>query len=131
MKGLEMGAVEKLIVWENLSVCRYTLRNNSTGETTDLILRPEQKERAHFMDKTTNIELELLEEQLFLDFLTLKYKDYGAVLEIVSDKSAEGSQFVKGFGGIGGILRYKVDFQDMGGDLLDSPEEDDFNMEDY
>lgn len=40
-------------------------------------------------------------------------------MEIVTDKSQEGSQFVKGFGGIGGILRYRVDFQGMeyqGGD---------------
>ena len=35
----------------------------------------------------------------------------GATLEIITDKSQEGSQFCKGFGGVGGILRYKVDFQ--------------------
>lgn len=28
----------------------------------------------------------------------------------VVDRSQEGSQFEKGFGGLGGILRYKVDF---------------------
>lgn len=32
-----------------------------------------------------------------------------ATLEIVTDKS-QGSKFVKGFGRIGGILRYPVDF---------------------
>ncbi len=37
------------------------------------------------------------------------YKDYGANLEIVSDRSQEGFQFVEGFGGIGGFLRYKVE----------------------
>lgn len=31
----------------------------------------------------------------------------------MSNKSQEGSQFVKGFGGIGGLLRYKVDFQTL------------------
>lgn len=30
-------------------------------------------------------------------------------LEIVTDKSAEGNQFSVGFGGIGGVLRYKAD----------------------
>ena len=34
-------------------------------------------------------------------------------MEIVTDRSQEGSQFCKGFGGIGGILRYRVDFQSM------------------
>ena len=28
----------------------------------------------------------------------------------MTDGSQEGAQFVKGFGGIGGLLRYKVDF---------------------
>jgi peptide chain release factor subunit 1 len=34
-------------------------------------------------------------------------------LEFVTDRSSEGTQFVKGFGGIGGILRWKVDFVEM------------------
>ena len=29
------------------------------------------------------------------------------------DRSQEGSQFCKGFGGIGGILRWRVDFAEM------------------
>ena len=37
----------------------------------------------------------------------------GATLEIITDKSQEGSQFVRGFGGVGGILRYKVDLQNL------------------
>lgn len=40
--------------------------------------------------------------------------------QFVTNRSQEGSQFVKGFGGIGGILRYKVDFTNLGG-----PEDDD------
>lgn len=31
----------------------------------------------------------------------------------MTDRSQEGMQFCKGFGGIGGILRYKVAFEDM------------------
>jgi peptide chain release factor subunit 1 len=38
------------------------------------------------------------------------YTDFGATLEFVTNKSQEGSQFVRGFGGIGGLLRWKVDF---------------------
>ena len=41
------------------------------------------------------------------------YKQYGCNLEFVTNRSQEGSQFVKGFGGIGGILRYKVDFETL------------------
>ena len=31
----------------------------------------------------------------------------------MSDRSSEGNQFVKGFGGIGGLLRYKVNFEQL------------------
>jgi hypothetical protein len=37
-----------------------------------------------------------------LEWFANNYKTFGATLEIVTDKSQEGSQFVKGFGGIGG-----------------------------
>ena len=32
------------------------------------------------------------------------YKNYGCSLEIVTDRSQEGAQFVKGFGGVGGKI---------------------------
>ena len=53
---------------------------------------------------------------------------YVTTLEIVSDKSSEGNQFVKGFGGIGGILRFKVD------EVVDHSDNDDdksFNEDDF
>ena len=43
-----------------------------------------------------------------LDFIfrdAPNYKNYGCTLEIVTDRSQEGAQFVKGFGGIGGTLQ--------------------------
>lgn len=59
------------------------------------------------------MELELLEKQPLLEWLANNYKGFGATLEIITDKSQEGAQFCKGFGGVGGILRYRVDFQSM------------------
>lgn len=73
--------------------------------------------------------MEIEESQLLLDWLALNYRSFGAILEIVTDKSQEGSQFVRGFGGIGGILRYQVDFQHMAGGDLDYDE--DFDLDDY
>ncbi len=49
-----------------------------------------------------------------VEWLANHYKNYGCKLEFVTDRSGEGTQFVKGFGGIGGILRWKVDFLQMG-----------------
>lgn len=48
--------------------------------------------------------MELVEAQPLLEWLANNYKSFGATLEIITDKSQEGSQFVRGFGGIGGEL---------------------------
>lgn len=48
-----------------------------------------------------------------VEYLANNYKGWGANLEFVTNRSQEGSQFCRGFGGIGGILRWKVDFAEM------------------
>ena len=129
LKALEMGAVETLIVWENFDVMRYVLRNPQSQETKVLHLRADQeKEKSHFQDKESGVELEHVEEMPLLEWFANNYKNFGrnlsesilyrmsiagSTLEIVTDKSQEGSQFVRGFGGVGGILRYKVDLQNL------------------
>lgn len=45
-----------------------------------------------------------------LEWFANNYKTFGATLEIVTDKSQEGSQFVKGFGGIGGKCSLQITF---------------------
>lgn len=57
--------------------------------------------------------METIETMPLLEWFANQYKSFGAALEIVTNKSQEGAQFCKGFGGIGGILRYRVDFLAM------------------
>ena len=129
LRALEMGSVETLICWENLDIQRYVLKKHSSGEEKILHLTPEQeKDMTHFQDKETGVELDLEENIAFLDWLAHNYKNYGATLDIVTDRSQEGSQFVRGFSGIGGMLRYKVDFQSMQCDQVDDEE---FDLDDY
>ncbi|MCP9262675.1 Eukaryotic peptide chain release factor subunit 1 [Dirofilaria immitis] len=128
LQALEMGAVETLICWENLDIVRYQLKNPVTGEEKLLYLDPEQeKNKMHFTESSTGVELELMDSMPLLEWLANNYKSYGAALEIVTDRSQEGAQFVRGFGGIGGLLRYRVDFQlnDLNDDI------DDINLDDY
>ena len=66
--------------------------------------------RAHPL--VSGVELETIEKQQLVEWFANNYKNFGAQLEFVTNRSQEGSQFVKGFGGIGGILRYKVDFME-------------------
>lgn len=124
LKTLELGAVETLIIWENLDLTRHVLRNAAGGmflspwfSATWLTVLAEihivhtwpgdPKRKEKFEDKATGLEMEAAEEaQSLLEWLAEHYKEFGCALEFVSDKSQEGSQFVKGFSGIGGILRY-------------------------
>ncbi len=55
-----------------------------------------------------------MQEKLsMLEWLANNYKKFGCALEFVSNKSQEGSQFCRGFGGIGGLLRYAVDLSEF------------------
>lgn len=127
LQALSMGAAETLIVWENLDINRYVLKNHNTDEEVTLQLTPEQeKDKTYFVDKETGVELELVDKCPLLEWLANEYKKFGATLEIVTDRSQEGSQFCKGFGGIGGILRYRVDFQSMEAELDDEFYDDDY-----
>lgn len=122
LKALELGACETLIVYENLDVTRWTLKDSNGNETILHTTKEQEADRSKFMDKETGQEMEIAEQVSFLEWLAEKYKDFGAALEFVSDRSSEGNQFVKGFGGIGAILRYKVNFEQ----LADVSDEDEF-----
>merc|ERR1711922_83326 len=129
LKALEMGAVETLIRWENLDIQRVTLKNHASGEEKILFLNSEQeKDKTLYTDQETGVEMELEENMPLLEWLANNYKKFGAGLEIITDRSQEGSQYVRGFGGIGGMLRYTVDFQSMQCDNLDDA---DYDLDDY
>merc|ERR1712025_1450892 len=123
LRALEMGAVETLICWENLDIQRYVLKNHASGEEKILFLNSEQeKDKTHFMDKESGVELELEDNTPLLEWLANNYKRFGAALEIITDRSQEGSQYV------GGMLRYLVDFQTL---QSYEDDEDEYDLDDY
>jgi peptide chain release factor subunit 1 len=126
LKALELGACETLIVFENLEVTRWTLRASDGSDVLLHTTKTQEQDRALFLDKETGTEMEVVEQLPLLEWLAEKYRDFGAALEFVSDRSSEGNQFVKGFGGIGSILRYKVNFEQ----LADFEDEDEFYDDD-
>ncbi|GAA5833932.1 hypothetical protein JCM3766R1_002476 [Sporobolomyces carnicolor] len=151
LRGLEMGAVETLIVWENLDVTRHYLRDSTGAEHIVHVHAPppaantskavsaadnaasgginalSEQDREKFIDKQTGLEMEQSKEsQPLLEWLAENYTSMGAQLEFITNKSQEGSQFVKGFGGIGGLCRYKVDFGELNEHLLAGEDDDEF-----
>jgi len=108
LNALDSGAVETLIVWENLDINRYVLKNAATGETVIKHLNKEQEANTENF-KAENSDLDVEEKMSLLEWLANEYRRFGCALEFVTNKSQEGSQFCRGFGGIGGILRYQLD----------------------
>jgi peptide chain release factor subunit 1 len=63
LKCLEMGAVEKLIVWDALETVRIRTRNSASGSENVIFLTPAMAaDSSTFYDQTTGFELEKLEE---------------------------------------------------------------------
>ena len=98
LRALEMGSVEILIVWENLDIVRYMLKNHSldgkrprrfahyftsrwnvvVSDEKILYLRPEQeKDKTYFTDKETGVELELVDSMPLLEWFANNYKKFG------------------------------------------------------
>ncbi|GME89218.1 hypothetical protein B5S28_g4428 [[Candida] boidinii] len=118
LKALDLGACEIVIVYEALDVVRYTLKN-SEGNEVIAQASPSTPKENYMLDKDTGAEMEIISEQPFLEWLAENYKNYGATLEFVTDRSSEGSQFCRGFGGIGALLRYRVNFEQLMSDSED------------
>ena len=83
--------------------------------------------QSKYKDPKLGTEYEVLDNVPLTEWLLDQYKNYVDTLEIVTDKSPEGNQFSKGFGGIGGILRYKIDMV-MGDDENNN---NDFDEDDF
>ncbi|KAJ3363907.1 translation termination factor eRF1 [Kappamyces sp. JEL0680] len=97
-KALELGAVEFLIIYESLEVNRLTLKNPQSGEeVVKIVAVKDEGSNAHLADPDSGVMLEVVESVNLVEW---------------------------GFGGIGGILRYKLDFDTLVFDE-DEWEEDD------
>eukprot|EP01100_Stratorugosa_tubuloviscum_P012582 TRINITY_DN6012_c0_g1_i1.p1 TRINITY_DN6012_c0_g1~~TRINITY_DN6012_c0_g1_i1.p1 ORF type:complete len:436 (+),score=216.07 TRINITY_DN6012_c0_g1_i1:159-1466(+) len=111
LQALKAGAVEHLILWENLEIMRFSLKHPITSDIITIHLNKEQlSDSKHFRDEKANCELEVLESMQLVEWLAENYKHFGASLAIVTNRSQEGAQFCRGFGGIGGLLRYRMEF---------------------
>ncbi|KAJ3272408.1 Polypeptide release factor (eRF1) in translation termination [Terramyces sp. JEL0728] len=100
--ALEAGAVETLIVYGELDMWRVVRSN----QLVSILSNAELESDALFDGQG-----EITEKKLLVEWLSEHFVDYGCKIELVTDKSQEGSQFVRGIGGIGAILRYAMNFE--------------------
>merc|ERR1711972_804330 len=114
MQALDMGAMETLIVWEEVNIRRLTIRNNHAQTEAAVFVTPEEEKNPKlYRDAETGVELDVTENQAFVEWIFEVFKNFGTKLEFITDRSQEGNQFCKGFGGIGGMLRYRVEFESL------------------
>lgn len=127
MKCLEDGSIETLILFEGLEHIRLTLRNKETQKITNLYLKPDQlADPKYYIDPETKTQLESVEQVQLTEWVAENYQRFGADLEFITNKSPEGFQFVQGFGGMGGLLRYKLDLDFINGEEYKNDDDDEF-----
>jgi len=127
---LEMGAVETLIVYESLEITRLVFKTPEGSQDVKYLTKEQEGDGEHYSDPKTGQSLDVIEKMPLLEWLAENYKQFGCALEFVTNKSQEGSQFCRGFGGMGGVLRYAVDMadfeeDDLGDDYYGSDSDDD------
>ena len=73
-----MGAIERLILWENLDIVRLEFAkpaDKPEGSNTILYLKPEEvAAKGTAVDPDTGVELELIDKQPLCEWLANKYK---------------------------------------------------------
>jgi len=128
LNSLEIGAVETIMCWEGLEINRYEIKNPQTDEITVHNLNKDQeKDPKYFQDEKSGIDLDVIKCEPLSEWLCEHYKDFGAKLEFITDKSQEGFQFVNGFGGIGGFLRFKIEMPEQVFEKEGAGEDNDFD----
>jgi len=110
--ALDGGAIQTLIVYESLDTLRVVV-GTLTGDKVLHLTPAQENNPAFFKDPETGQDYELKEKVPLIEWFAENFKNFGCSLQFVTDKSQEGSQFVKGFGGIGALLRYTLDLQTL------------------
>ena len=91
MKAMEVGALECMLLYENIEINRYEIKNPVTGVTNVYLLNSKQEEDPkYFKDKDTGVDLETVSCEQLADWLCLHYKAYGVQIEFITDKSPDG-----------------------------------------
>lgn len=91
MKALEMSALDKILLYEDIEVTRYEIKNPSTNETRVFYLNPKQEEDPKwFKDPDTGVDYEILSAEPLGDWLCVNYQHFGCKIELITDKTQEG-----------------------------------------
>jgi peptide chain release factor subunit 1 len=129
LNALEMSAVKTLIIYENLTIDRIELEHPVSNEiNVHFIKKGDESKKNIYVDKETGLDMKEVSRVPLVEWFADNYKKHGATLEFITDKSQEGNQFCKGFGGVGAVLQWKLDMSSLEPNFK---EEDDMDVDDF
>ncbi len=108
-EDLTIGKVDTLLVSEEIEWWVYKFKCTACNSEEEIVVKnPSKFEENDFKcSKCKSPNAELVEQVDYLDWIMEKANSTGARTKIISTETAEGEQFLNGFGGVGAILRYK------------------------
>jgi len=107
-RALEMGAVDTLLLSENLRRYRITLTCPACNYTEKKTVDGKDVESTYICPKCDN-NMEIIEKIDLIDELSELAEKTKCKVEIISKNSAEGDSLYSAFTGIAGIARYPLD----------------------
>jgi peptide chain release factor subunit 1 len=105
-KALELGAVDTLLVSEDLNRYHHYFECPSCGRKIDKITSGREEEPPNCPED--GLLMEEIEVADLVDELAERSQMFSSDFELISTESSEGAMLVKAFGGIAAILRYKM-----------------------
>ena len=106
-RNLQMGAVETLLISENLKTNRQTYECPACGAIEVITTKHLQKPPVKKCSKCGET-MKITKTQETAEELIELADEVNTSVEVISIETEEGTQLDKAFGGIAGILRYKV-----------------------
>lgn len=115
-KTLEMGAVDTLILSENLDDYWYNLECSNCGYSSSEIVKERHLEdfesdaQEQICPDCSSNSYGIVEEKALIEHLGEIAETMGTTVEIISSETEEGEMLYSTFGGITAILRFKIDY---------------------
>jgi peptide chain release factor subunit 1 len=105
--NLQMGAVEILLLSEDMNSQRLTYECSVCGHTSEYTSKNSESDSEEICN-TCNEKMKITEtKDVINDFVEMS-EEVGSEVEIISTETEEGMQLLRAFGGIGAILRYRI-----------------------
>ncbi|KZX15012.1 peptide chain release factor 1 [Methanobrevibacter cuticularis] len=106
-KNLQMGAVDILLISEDLVQSRKTLRCVNCGREVQVTYKDPKEDKENICEDCGE-KMKVSEARDLVDDFVKMAEELGSDIEIISTETEEGMQLFKAFGGIAAILRYRT-----------------------